>query len=173
MKKLLVLVLSALVAFTAFKGYSSTNESLFGREVGLSLGTGYVLDPSAAFQQDYSFNLSAGAFGYLNKWFGAEVNVPFYQTKGVSVSEVQAGLLFRLPLAVETPVLRNTALYLGAGGVYSWQDQSDWAYIGKVGAEFRLNKKWGFALEGQYRNDQFSNWGNGSVSLVGALHLVF
>ena len=148
-------------------------DSLFnGKEFGLSLGTGYVVDPEAAFQQDYNFNLNAGAFYYPWRNFGFEFNVPFYTT-GVTVSEVQAGTLLRFPLSLETPFFRNLAPYVGVGGVYAWDGVEEWAYIGKVGTEFRLNKKWGFAVEGQYRNSDFDSWAEGSMQVVGALKLVF
>jgi len=148
------------------------------KEFGLTVGSGYTLGGAdtigaATFQQPYSFNLNAGAFYFPWRNLGFEASVPFYQTKGVSVSEVQAGLLFRLPLAKETAILKDLSPYVGAGGVYNWNSAQEWAYIGKVGLEFRINKKWGTFVEGQYRNSEFKNWGSGQCSLVGGLHLVF
>lgn len=141
-------------------------------EVGVSLSSGYTLDTSALFSQDYTFNLTGGAFWFPFRNFGIEANVPFYQTKGVSVDEVQFGLLARLPLAKEVPVFKNLAPYLGVGGVYNWDMDEELAYIGKAGLEFRLNEKWGVFVEGQFRNTDFT-WDDGNRSLQGGLKLVF
>jgi hypothetical protein len=159
--------------------------SLFNAgELGLSLASGYDLGTadsvvksggkaSTLFGNPYTFNLNAGAFWFPWRNLGFEANIPFYQTKGVSVDEVQAGLLFRLPLAKETPILKNLSPYVGASAVYNWNDAQDWAYIGKAGVEFRTNKKWGVFVEAQYRNYEFQNWGQGAVSLNGGLKFVF
>jgi len=185
----IALVTTAFAADTAVKAtnapvavqtVSTPSTSLFNaNEFGLSLSSGYdvgaanQVNGKTLFTQPYTFNLTAGAFYFPWRNVGFEANVPFYQTKGVSVDEVQAGLLFRLPLSKETPILKDLAPYIGIGGVYNWHDEQNWAYIGKVGAEFRLNKKWGVFAEGQYRNSEFSNWGQGAVSIQGGLRLVF
>ena len=93
-------------------------------------------------------------------------------TKGVSVQEVAFDVVLRLPLSKSTPVLKNIAPYIAAGGVYNWQTQENWAYVGKAGVELRLNKKVGFFVEGQYRNVDF-DWGQGQTSLNGGIRLVF
>lgn len=148
-------------------------ESLFNSdELGLSLSTGYVVDRSAPFQGDYTFNLTAGAFYFPTRYLGLEANVPFYQTDGVSVDEVQAGVLLRLPLGSSTPLFRNVAPYAGVGGVYNWEATDKWAYVAKAGVEVRLNSKWGVFAEGQYRNDDFT-WENGATSVQGGLKFVF
>lgn len=136
-------------------------------EFGVSLNTGYVLEPGAVFQQDYVFNLGAGIHYFPSRYFGLEANVPFY-TEGVSVSEVQGGVLIRFPIGRIAP-------YLGASAVYAWDAAEEWAYIGKVGLEVRINKKVGIFAEGQYRNNEFDDfeWDNGSISLVGGLRLNF
>lgn len=154
--------------------------SLFNAgEFGLSLASAYELGAAGnisgatAFNQAYTLNFNAGAFWFPYRNLGVEANVPFYQSKGVSVDEVQAGLILRVPLAKETPLFRNVAPYVGIGGVYNWETEQDWAYIGKIGAEVRLNKKWGVFVESQYRNYELQNFDKGSVSLVGGLKLVF
>lgn len=178
MKKLIVLTLTTLAL--AFTVQAVDTNSLFNaKEVGVTLSTGYDVGAASevngqtAFSAPYNFNLSAGAFWYPWRMLGFEANVPFYNTKGVSVDEVQAGLLFRLPLSRSTPFLRNFAPYIGVGGVYNWQDQQDWAYVGKVGTEFRLNKKWGIFAEGQFRNNTLDDFKKGAVSIQGGLKLVF
>lgn len=173
MTSLLVMGL-AVSAVTA----SDTNSLFNAKELQLSIGTSYVVDYHAqnvksAFATPYDFSLEAGASYFFTRNLGLEVWVPFYQTKGVSVSEVQAGVLFRLPLSVDKPVLKNIAPYVGLGGVYNWQSEgSDWAYIAKVGAEWRFNSKWGLFAEAQYRNQDF-DWGKGATTLAGGLRLVF
>jgi len=164
----------------AVESVAAQSTSLFNAgEVGLSLSTGYdvgaanTINGETLFGEPYTFNLTAGAFWFPFRNVGVEANVPFYQTKGVSVDEVQAGLLFRLPLSEDKAILKNVAPYVGLGGVYNWNDAQDWAYIAKVGTEVRLNKKWGIFAEGQYRNHEFQNWGNGAVSVQGGLRLVF
>lgn len=154
--------------------------SLFNaKELSLSLGSSYVVDYHAknvqsAFATPYDFNLEAGVAYFPWRNIGIEAWVPFYQTKGVSVSEVQAGLLFRLPLAKTTPFFKDIAPYVGLGGAYNWENDSgaNWAYIAKVGAEWRFNKKWGLFAEGQYRNQDF-DWGKGATTIAGGLRLVF
>ena len=171
-------LLLATSAFAADTNAAST--SLYNaQEFGLSIGSGYGLGPAGSikdvsvFGKPYSLNFNAGAFYFPWRNVGIEANVPFYQSKGVSLDEVQAGLLFRLPLAKTTPVFKNISPYVGVGGVYNWQTAQDWAYIAKVGTEVRLNKKWGLFVEGQYRNFEVQNFNQGAVSLNGGLHLVF
>jgi hypothetical protein len=148
------------------------NPSLFNAgEVGLNLSTGYVVDWSEPFSKDYTFNLSAGAFWFPWRNVGFEANVPFYQSTGVSISEVNAGLLFRVPLAKEMAVFKCFAPYVGVGGAYDWNANSEWAYVGKAGLEFRTNKKWGIFAECQFRNDSFSEWNTGETSFQGGLRL--
>ena len=154
--------------YTEHRVHEDKPESFFNaNEFGVSLNTGYVLEPGAAFQQDYVFNLGAGIFYFPCRYVGVEANVPFY-TEGVSVSEVQAGVLGRIPIGPIAP-------YIGASAVYAWDAFEEWAYIAKVGLEFRFNKKIGIFAEGQYRNNQFDDfdWDNGSVSVVGGLKLNF
>lgn len=128
---------------------------------------------SPLFGKPYNFNLNAGAFYFPWRNLGLEANVPFYQTKGVSVNEVQSGLLLRLPLSRSTPVFRNLSPYVGASVVYNWKYEQTWSYIAKTGLEVRLNKKWGVFTEAQYRNYEFKNWGQGAVSINGGLKFVF
>ena len=176
MKKLILsLVMTLSLACAAF---AADTGSLFNaNELQVTLGTSYVVDYQAkniesAFAAPYDFNLEAGVSYFLTRNLGLEAWVPFYQTEGVSVSEVQAGLLFRLPLASETPLFKNIAPYLGLGGVYTWENGSEWAYIAKVGAEWRFNKKWGLFAEGQYRNQDFE-WNKGATIIAGGLRLCF
>ena len=152
--------------------------SLFNAgEVGVSLSTGYVLDRANLFKAPYSLNATAGAFWFPLRNLGVEANVPFYQSTGVSVDEVQAGLVLRLPLAKTTPLFRNVAPYVGFEGVYNWQDAVNWAYIAKAGVDVRLNAKWGLFVEGQYRNNELRNvtttLDQGQTSVQGGLKLVF
>jgi len=150
----------------------TTDAGLFhAQELSLNLGTAYVVDTAAPFTADYDFNLLAGATYFPTKHFGLEANVPFYTSGGVAVSEVQAGLLARLPLSSTVPVLKNVAPYVGVGGVYNWQVDEKWAYIAKGGVEVRLTGGWSFCVEGQYRNQDF-NWEQGSVQVAGVLKLV-
>lgn len=161
-------------AGTVAQSSAVQSTSLFNAgEVGLSLGTGYNVDRSAPFQQDYNVNLTAGAFYFPTRNIGLEASVPFYQTKGVSVDEVQAGVVLRLPLSSKYSLLKNVAPYVGAGGVYNWQADQRWAYIAKAGAELRLNSKWGVFVEGQYRNNEFKDWNKGGTSVQAGVKFVF
>ena len=155
------------------------NPSLFNAgEVGLTIGSGYdvgkagEVNGQTLFNDPYTFNLNAGAFWFPWRNVGGEVSVPFYQTKGVSVDEVQAGLLFRFPLSKEKAVFKCFAPYAGVSGVYGWDAVEKWSYLGKLGMEFRTNKKVGFFVEGNYRNNDFSDWGQGAVGINGGLRLV-
>jgi outer membrane protein W len=173
--KLIAGVFCALALTFATVASAATNEqaSLFNAgETGLSLSTGYAVDNDSAFQNDYSFNLTAGLYHYATRNIGAEVNVPFYTSDGFEVREVQAGLLARLPLSSNVPLFKNFAPYVGAGGVYNWETAQDWAYIAKAGVEVRLNKHWGVFAEYQYRNSDFT-WETGEQRVQGGLKLVF
>jgi len=174
MKIIVGLICAVMVVSVASGAEAEVKESLFNKgEVGLSLGTGYTVDPSALFQNEYALNLNAGAFWFPTRNLGFEAVVPFYQTKGISVSEVQAGMLLRLPLAKQTPLFRNLSPYAGLGGVYGWNYENKWAYIAKAGLDVRFNKKWGVFTEYQYRNNELSHWGQGETSIVGGLKFVF
>jgi opacity protein-like surface antigen len=167
-------------ANTSVQTTQTSGLSLFNaKEFGLSLASGYTLGGNVSslgatsFQDPYSLNFNAGAFYFPWRNLGFEANVPFYQSKGVSVSEVQAGLVLRLPLSKEIAILKNLSPYVGVDAVYNWNSTQEWAYIGKVGLEARLNKNWGAFVEGQYRNSEFKDWGNGQATLNGGLRLVF
>ena len=173
MKKVIVGLFCAVTMFVSTYAADTNSTSLFNaKEFGLSLGSGYTVDRAAAFQQPYAVNVNAGAFWFPWRNLGVEANVPFMSTKGVSVQEVAFDVVLRLPLSKSTPVLKNIAPYIAAGGVYNWQTQENWAYVGKAGVELRLNKKVGFFVEGQYRNVDF-DWGQGQTSHNGGIRLVF
>jgi outer membrane protein W len=106
---------------------------------------------------------------FPTKHLGLEASVPFYSTKGVSVSEVQAGVLARLPLG---GIASRFSPYVGLGTAYSWQTDAQWAYVAKAGVEFRINSKIGLFTEGQYR-DADLNFKQGETSLKGGIRLVF
>ncbi len=144
---------------------SNTNSLFNAKELSVSLGTGYVVDTAAAFQQDYSFNLTAGTEFFYSKYFGGQVSAPFYQTEGASFSEISAGLLARLPLG-------HVAPYVGFGGVYQVDSDKDWAYIAKAGIEFRKNSKWIVFAEYQVRNSEL-DIKDSSASLLGGVKLIF
>lgn len=151
----------------------SDQASLFNSgELGVTLGTSYTVDRAALLKQPYTLNANVGAFWFPFRNLGLEANVPFYQSKGVSVSEVQSGLVLRVPLSKTVPVFRNLSPYLGAGAVYNWNTDQKWAYVAKAGLDVRLNKKWGVFSEAQYRNYN-STWADGQTSVVGGLKLVF
>jgi hypothetical protein len=149
-------------------------DSLFnGKEFAVSVGSGYVVDTSAAFQQKYALNFAGGVSYFVNRYVGLDVMVPFYSTKDISVSEIQAGALLRVPLAYEIPVLKNLAPYVGVGFVGNWKTEESLAYVGKVGVEGRINSKCGVGVETQYRNNKFSDWKDGQMNLFGYVKLVF
>jgi hypothetical protein len=198
MKKYTSWVIGAFCAFTIASGIATTshaadtvvtapagwvavdNTSLYNAgELGVSVGTSYTtgeankVNGKNLFHEPYTLNFNAGVFYFPYRNLGFDVNVPFYQTKGVSVDEVQAGLVFRLPLSKSTFILKNLSPYVGVDAVYNWNSEQSWAYIGKVGTEVRLNKSWGIYVEANYRNYEFKNWGQGETSLGGGLHLVF
>lgn len=168
-----------LLATSAFAATAPTNAaptvqqaSLFNAgELGMSLGTAYTVNRADPFNQPYDLNINVGAFYFPWRNLGFEVNVPVYQTKGVSVDEVQAGFLFRVPLAKTATFWRSVSPYAGVSGVYNWQTVQNWAYIGKAGVEFRYNSKVGLFFEGQYRNADFQ-WNNGQTSIVGGLRII-
>jgi opacity protein-like surface antigen len=171
-----------LVTSMALAANTVTNAptSLFNAgEIGLTLGSGYNVGTagnvkgSTVFTEPYALNFNAGAFYFPWRNLGFEASVPFYSTKGVSVQEVEVGSVLRLPLSKTTPILKNIAPYVGVGGIYNWQTAQDWAYVGKVGTEFRLNSKWGVFVEGQYRNFELKNFEQGNVSLNGGVRFVF
>ena len=176
MKKLILtsVLLCGLLSTAVFAADTNTvSGGLFNaKEFSLSLGSGYAVDTAAAFKQPYTVNAQAGAQFFLTRSFGVEAAVPFYASKGVSVSEVQADLVLRLPLSRTAPLFKNIAPYVGAGGVYNWDTAENWAYIGKAGVEFRVNKHWGVFGEWLYRNNS-TTWSAGQNSVGGGLRLVF
>jgi len=152
--------------------------SLFNAgEFGLSLGLGYAfgkaseINGKSVFHGSHDFNINAGGFYFPWRNVGFEANLPFYHSKGVSIDEVQVGSLFRFPLSKTESGWKNIAPYVGLGGVNNWQTEKTWAYIAKIGTEFRLNKDWGFFIEGQYRNSSLSHWGQGQTTLNGGLRI--
>lgn len=164
MKSIMILAMALGLAVSAVA--SDSNTLFNARELSVSLGSTYAVDRSTAFKQAYSFNLEAGAQYFITRNVGLSVNVPFYQSKGVSLSEVQAGVVARLPL------FRHVAPYIGASAVYNWHAENEWAYIAKAGVEYRFNAGWGLFAEGQFRNTDF-NLDKGVTSVGAGLRLVF
>jgi outer membrane protein W len=188
MKKLFLSAVMALVLATSAVA-SDTNSLFKANEFSLTASSGYIVDTAKAFDADYTANLSVGAGYFLTKNFGIDASVPLYQTDGVSVNEVQASLVARLPL--QTPIVQ-IAPYIGFGAIYSWDantdeysyrvrrktvtaqyDDQEWAYVARLGIEGRINSKWGVFAEGQYRNADFESWQDGSVKVIAGLRLVF
>ena len=158
----------------------TTTTSLFnGGELGVSLGSTYSLgqanqvNQKTLFTQPYSFNVNAGAFWFPWRNLGFEATVPFYQTAGVSVDEVQAGVVLRLPLASQNSFFKHFAPYVAVDEVYNWQNVNRNSYLAKAGLEVRLNKYFGVFAEGQYRNSSFSNLGQGQTSVGSGFRLAF
>jgi opacity protein-like surface antigen len=176
MKKLITAIAGIVMAallMTSTMAADTNSPSLFNKnEIGLTLGSTVNLDAAANYHAVDSYNLNLGAFWFPTRNLGFEASVPLYYSTGQSIQEVNAGLLWRLPLAKDTVILKNLAPYVGLGGVYNWQTAQNWAYVGKVGVEARLNKKWGLFVEGQYRNSDFV-WANGQVSVGTGLRLIF
>jgi len=162
-------------AGTVAQSTPTTDNSLFNAgEYGLALSSGYNLDKAELFKTPYSLNASAGAFWFPLRNLGFEANVPFYQSKGVSVDQVQAGALLRLPLSRNVFLLRNIAPYAGLGGTYNWQAKTDLSYDAKLGVEVRVNKGWGVFGEYEYQNDKIGNLTtSGQSSVRGGLRFVF
>lgn len=157
----------------AVETVKASSTSLFNAgEFGFGLGSGYIVDRAARFQQAYDFNLEASAFYYPLRNLGVEATVPFYQAGKLAVNEVQLGGIFRLPLGKKLPVFKNVAPYAGLAGVWNWENSQDFAYIAKAGVELRLNKNWGVFGEYQYRNSDF-DFNKGQDSLKAGLHFVF
>ena len=165
MKKLLLM--TGLVFSIILGVMGATNEpSLYNaKELSATVSTGYVLDGQDVFGADYTANVSAGVAYFPTKILGLEANVPFYKSQGISINEVQAGLLVRVPV-------KRFAPYVGIGGAYNWNEVVDVSYIAKGGVEYRFNAGWGVFTEYQYRNNS-ATWENGSSSLHGGLRLVF
>ena len=166
MKNVIKSLVVGLVLGLSVSSFAQDKVDLYNaKEFGVSLNSGYVIDTSAPFQQDYSFNLGAGLSYSLTRWLVVQTTVPFYQTKGVSVLEVQAGLAARLPLGHFAP-------YVGCNYLYNWNADDESAYVGRAGVEFRVNPKWSTFVEWQYRNNNLT-WDNGSQSIVGGITLIF
>lgn len=176
MKKLISLIACVFCAaflITSTVAADTNNAALFNKnEIGMTLGSTVNLDRAASFHQVDSYNLNVGAFWYPVRNVGFEASVPLYYSTGQAVQEVEAGVRFRLPLSSTTFILKNLSPYVGVDGVYNWQTAQAWAYVGKVGVEARLNKKWGLFVEGQYRNADF-DFSNGQFSVGTGLRLVF
>jgi len=167
MMKKLILVLSLIVGIS-LPSFASTNkvESLFNaHEKSLTLSSGYVYDGCDLFGADYQNNVTAGVAYFPTKVLGVEGRVPFYQSEGVSVTEAQAGVLFRVPF-------HHFAPYVGLGAAYNWNEVVDISYIAKGGLEYRFNKGWGLFTEYQYRNND-SNWELGTSSVHAGVRFVF
>jgi outer membrane protein W len=162
-----------MAAGLAVSAVAADSGSLFNaKELSLSLRSGYDVNAfgatkvADAFAKPYNFNLEAGAAYFLTKNLGAEVIVPFYQTKGVSLDNVQAGLVLRVP------VFTHFAPYVGASADYAWNATDKFTYIAKAGLEFRFNRGWGLFTEADYQNKDF-NWSKGNVSVNGGVRLTF
>lgn len=166
-KKLLLYGLLAVGYLVSAKGADETKAISYfnAKELSVSLNSGYVVDTDKGFQDNYAFNISAGVGYYFTKYLGATVNLPFYETKGVSLHEIDAGLVARLPIGRFAP-------YVGASALADWTTDNQWKYIGRAGLEFRINPKVGLFSEWQYRDNNL-NFDQGEHKLVGGVKIVF
>lgn len=106
------------------------NAGLFtANEITIGASTSYNVVKGNAFKQAYSANVSAEAQYWLTRYIGLEADVPFYQSRGVSFSRVDAALLGRLPLGHFAP-------YAGVGFDYTWSDDRFSPFL-RGGIEFR------------------------------------
>jgi opacity protein-like surface antigen len=178
MKKLIV-VLMSVASLMVTQTMADTNSLFNSGELGLTISSGYdvgsanKINGKTLFSAPYDFNLSVGAFWFPWRNLGVEASIPVYNTTGVSVDEIQSGVVIRLPLSKDARVLKNISPYIGLGGAYNWRDEQNWAYVGKLGVDLRFNKKWGVFTEGAYRNYELDDWRQGSITVQGGLKLVF
>jgi len=199
MKKLMIALVACLSLFSAVNVKSADAvPSLFNAgEVGLSLSSGVnvnpkdsvstVVVPVESFVQscegpqtttrtvrdsgEKTVNFTVGAFWFPTRLLGLEANLPVYRTDDVSIQEVQAGLLLRLPLARSTPLLKHLAPYGGVGTVYNWEEGTRWSYVVKGGLDLRFTRHCGIFGEFQHRNVDFRSRGVSAVQ--GGLKLNF
>jgi hypothetical protein len=157
MKKLYAILLALILCVTA--GFAGGTNHFNGKELSISLGTGYALDGGFSdvknFAQKYDLNLNAGASYFVTRYLGIEAEVPFYQTKGVSVDRVSAGPVLRLPL------FDRVAPFIQPNVTYNWHDNK-FSYGAAFGLEERLWKGWGL--------QQFANYGVSSFSADALKH---
>lgn len=161
----------AAVLLTSKEVIAGDTNSLFkANELSVGISSGYTIDRAAAFEKPYDFNFNVHAGYFITKHIGLEVSAPFYNSERVGFSEVQGGVVIRVP------VLKYFAPYVGASAVYGLKDVTDkWAYVARAGVEGRINSKWGVFVEGNYRNDQIDGFKlqDGGTSVLGGLRLVF
>lgn len=141
------------LASAAIAGETNGSSFYSGNELSLSLGSGYTVDHSAAFKQPYAVNLDGGVQYFFTKNIGVDATVPFYSSKGTSVSDAKAGIVFRVPVWRFAP-------YIGLGADYNWANdkftdakRADFSYVGKAGLEFRFNPYVGVFGEDVYQNN--------------------
>jgi hypothetical protein len=163
-----MLALSALVAFSAVKGYSSTNESYYNSgEWGVGLGTAYSLEGGFS-AENYDFNLAVQASWFPFKNLGLTAELPFYTASGVVLREVGLSLVGRAPL------YKGLGFQTSVGSYYDWNSK-DFNYAIEPALTFRFNPKWQVSLGGQYLINDFRNfkYSNGNWNLRTFVTLYF
>lgn len=174
MKKSILITIGLLGCLTAFGQSTNVNRNLFNsKEFAVGLDTGYVLKSGVAFQDPYAVNLAADLSYFFFRNVGASVVVPFYSSKGISFSELQLFGDLRFPLSRTATFWRNLAPFVQCGGVYNWNTDSRFAYIGKAGLEVRVKDGWAVFADYSYRNHSLSNWGAGQKEIEGGLKIIF
>ena len=152
MKKLYATLLALILCLTA--GFAGGTNHFNGNELSLSLGTGYTLQGGFAdvknFADKYDFNLNAGAQYFITKYLGVEGEVPFYQSKGVSVDRVTAGPVLRLP------IFDRVAPFVQPNVTYNWVDNK-FSYGASAGIEERFFKGWGLQEFASYGVKDFNS----------------
>lgn len=117
-------------------------------------------------------NFTVGGFWFPTKLVGVEANLPVFKEEGLSVEEVQLGLLGRLPLFPTCPVLKHVAPYAGLGTVLNWKEGNTWSYVAKGGLSVRVTRHIEAFGEYQYRNVDFK-WSQGARVVQGGLRFPF
>jgi opacity protein-like surface antigen len=189
MKKVIVILLALFVSLSAIHAAETTlleknnapasslatpapaallDQRFYDKEFSLSLGTGYGLTKGDLFRNAYDLNLNVGAQFFLTKYIGVAAELPFYQSKGVSVRELSGGPVVRVPL------FDLVAPYAGPAVDYDWVNNK-FSYYARAGLEFRPVKNVGLFGEGRYyvRDFNGNSLQNGSWSLNGGVRVSF
>lgn len=171
MKKLILSLTIGLAMLSTSVLAGGTNTYFNANELSISLGTSYALEKTGKqFQTPYSINADVGAQYFFTRYLGLDADMPFYSSKGTSISSAKAGLVARLPIGFVAPYVGLAANYDWSGDKFQNVEKSKFSYAAKAGLEVRANKHVGVFVEDVYQNNTIQiTKGGGQNTLHGGI----
>lgn len=139
-------------------------------EVSVGISTSYRFSSSLRDLSKYNVNAAAEVAYFPSKYIGVEASLPFYNSTGVTIQDINADIVIRYPINIASHLA--FAPYIGGGADYNWIN-NDISPLAKAGISLRFNQGWEIFGEYDYQLVSFSQYEGGESSVKAGLRLNF